>query len=111
MTNVVSFPTESVRRTTLAQLLQLSQEMLTLARQEAWEQALALQHERRAKLEQFFSQPTLTEAKETVVQGIQAMLQLDAELTQLLQVSREHLLNGVKQVNHQRHAIGAYSAT
>lgn len=110
MTNVLQFPTEA-RRPSLAQLLDMTHTMLSLAQAGEWEAALELQLSRREKLEAFFAIKPAPEPKQEIVDAIHAMLACDAQLTECLQASREAVMHDIKQLNMNRHAVGAYAST
>lgn len=106
--NVLPFPTPVPRVPTLKMLLDMTHDMLALAKLGDWDGALRVQQQRRDALEVFFADVPRTLAKETIASTIRAILQFDAELTGHLQHSRQALMVEARSARQQRQAAGAY---
>lgn len=86
-TNVIAFPgraASATRRTTWDDLLDLTRDMMARAEANDWPVALELQTRRRQMIEAYFEQGRAGDTREVVIAGIQALLQLDQHLTDML---------------------------
>ena len=108
MSNVLPFPVPVQRRPTLQSLLDMTHDMLALAKLGDWDGALNLQLQRRDALELFFADLPPTLSKLDIAPTIRAILQFDTELTGHLQHSRQTLMSEARSVRQQHNAAGAY---
>lgn len=106
--NVLPFPTPARRDPTLQSLLAMTHDMLALAKRGNWDAALRLQEQRRNALELFFVAVPTALAKDDIAVTIRSILQLDAELTGHLQLSRQALMVEARNTRQQRRAAGTY---
>lgn len=94
----------------LQQLISLSQDMLEKARKELWDDAIALEEERRERLRRFFSEPVQDEYSETVVAGIELILSIDGNLMELGALRKFDLAQALQGMDQGKKAVKAYTS-
>jgi len=81
------------RRQQLGKIIALSQDMLELARENAWERVAELEGQRRTLVMQCFRSPTEKQDTSTMAAVIREILSLNQQLTDLGKAHRQHLGN------------------
>jgi Flagellar protein FliT len=93
----------------LIQLITLSQLMLGKAREELWEDVVTLEVQRRELLKLFFSEAIQQEYSESVAAGIELILSIDSDLTELGALKRFDIAQALKAMDQDKTAINAYT--
>ncbi len=83
----------SPRQQALRDLLLMSETILGCAQQEQWLDALPLQQQRRRAMTEFFEQACSDSEAELVAAVIEAILAVDAQVSELLHSQRSSLLD------------------
>ncbi len=96
------------RKQQLGKIIALSQDMLELARDNAWERVAELEEARRMLVMQSFHTPTSKQDSATVAAVIREILSLNQQLTDLGKAHRQHLGNELRTNQVGRTAQQAY---
>ncbi len=108
---VIQFPpreARSPRQQQLAELYAFSEEILALGERGEWRQALATQRRRRVNMDAFFSTPTSLEDSQLVREVIEAILELDRQISQMLYQQRGELVEEMGYARQNQRNLGEY---
>ena len=94
----------------LQQLILLSEEMLTKAQAECWDEVVDLETERFGLIRQFFSQPVHQAHAEAVAAGIQAIQSIDERLKELGALRRFDIMQTLQAMEQGKKAVKAYTS-
>lgn len=94
----------------LKDIIVMSKQMLTLAKNREWEQVTELEEKRRVLVLQCFQQPTSEQDSPEVAASIREVLRLNQEVTELGKQSREELGGELRTNITGRTAQAAYQA-
>lgn len=113
MAKIVTFPTQPTqyqvdRQQALSDLLGLSRSILDQAQRGDWPAALDQQRQRRELLESFFARAPVPEEADEVATAIQAMLDIDAKVTDIVYSQRQQLLDDSSRDRRSHLAAQAY---
>ena len=92
----------------LADVLLLTEKMLTSARSDAWDIVTAYEQERRAALAICFSDPIPLDQSQIFSEALAAMLHMNEEIIGLLEAAKENVaINRTDQI-HKKRSLGHY---
>lgn len=94
----------------LAQVLNCTQEMLTQAENNNWDNVAALELSRRDELSACFAQPVPEQDAALVAEAVAALLHLNEELMAHLATARTQTLEAGAAFSRGRSALGQYNA-
>lgn len=94
----------------LNRIVDLSNTMLTIARDGDWEQVLEIERQRQKILDQTFplDESSVTDNPAALSQQIQKIADLDKETMSLMSESQKELSEFVNKISSGRQAVGAY---
>jgi len=92
----------------LAQVLTLTNRMLSLAEDGEWEQVVECELERREDLAKCFSDAHPAADAELIAEAMAALLHLNEELMSKLKIARTQVLEQSREFTRQRSAVGSY---
>ncbi len=110
MGEVIQFPQLSniKRQRSLDELVEITESILDLARAGDWSAAVDCQRERRQKLEVFFASPPDQSEANAVATVTQAILDIDAKVTDILHNQRRQMLEDAGRTREGHVAVSAY---
>ncbi|MDX1732800.1 MAG: flagellar protein FliT [Halioglobus sp.] len=94
----------------LAQVLQMTRQMLAHAEQGDWEAVTEMERERRDDLVQCFSEPIPLGDSDLVAQAIATLLHLNEELMSKLKDAHSQMLDKSLEFNRSKEAISSYKS-
>ncbi len=94
----------------LARVLTITQDMLTHANADRWEEVIDLEQRRREDLSACFEEAVSVADSELIAEAMAALLSLNEELMSRLKIARDQALESGQQLSRNRNAIGNYSA-
>ncbi|MCF6203163.1 MAG: flagellar protein FliT [Methylococcaceae bacterium] len=92
----------------LASIKECSEEMLQMAMSEQWDSIESKQEERDNLLTTFFSQELVLES-EFIAKNINALLNIDSQIVNLVRNYKNELQSELKKIVHGKNAVKAYS--
>lgn len=110
--NIVEFPrgSRNGREAELNCLVAMSRDILRLAKEGDWAAALELQRRRRERLEFFFEKSPHADEADTVARAIQAILDIDSQLSDIVYAGRRSLMEETGRSRREHLAARAYLA-
>ena len=92
----------------LADVLLLTEKMLTSARSDAWDIVTEYEQERRAALTLCFSGPIPLDQSQIFSEALAAMLHMNEEMIGLLEAARENVAIKRADQSHKKRSLGHY---
>lgn len=110
MGEVIPFPQLSnpTRQRSLDELVEITESILDMAEAGDWSAAVDRQRERRVKLEAFFASPPDSSEANAVATVTQAILDIDARVTDILHDQRRRMLDDAGRTRAGHVAVSAY---
>lgn len=94
----------------LAQVLEMTREMLAQARKGEWETVTGMERDRREDLVKCFSEPIPLGDSELVAEALATLLHLNEELMALLKDARSSVMEKSAAFTNNRQAINSYQS-
>ena len=110
MINATINDTSSERQSRLQAAIALSQQMIDVASRGDWQQFAELEKGRRTDMLACFEQPVSVSEAPSVRHSVEQLMQLNDQLTDLLQKAREESARQFRSLQQGRRAVGAYTA-
>lgn len=92
----------------LAKVLLMTENMLSLARDDSWDDVTALEEQRREALVMCFSSPIPPSQAEVFSEALAAMLHMNEEMIGLLEAAKENVAIKRTDHNHKKRSLGHY---
>ena len=108
--NSETTPSPADRQSSLQAVIALSRQMLDLATQGNWQQFAELEKGRRSDMLACFEQPVNVSEAPLVRHSIEQLMQLNDQLTEILQKAREDSSRQFQALKRGRQAVGAYAS-
>lgn len=99
---------EAARRQQIHAIRSMSEQMLQLARNEAWETLADLEPERRRLIMRFFDKPASEEEAAAIAETIQDVLDIDREIIERGKQGRDAVRQQLSRLNQGQRAVDAY---
>jgi hypothetical protein len=103
-------PLSAERRALVEKILLQSERMVELAREEAWDELIALEPERRQQIERLFSSPPVAPESPALAAMIRTVDACDRETGRLVKCGKQSLVEGMRSLNSGQRAAAAYVA-
>lgn len=94
----------------LQQLIAMSRSMLDKAKEESWDEVIALEEFRRELIHAFFLEPTPQAYEAIVSNGIQEIIAIDNEIMELGEFKRLKLSHALQKMDQGKKAVKAYTS-
>lgn len=92
----------------LAKVLLMTENMLTLAREDSWDAVTGLEEQRREALAACFASPIPPSQSEIFSEALAAMLHMNEEMIGLLEAAKENVAIKRTDQSHKKRSLGHY---